>query len=138
MKMTKQSSLSTTFWAVAAAAAVAILSFRFHQTLGTHFRDKAETDSTICLEQDSNADESGEVRDSSEETVMAASPRETSAEEMPTEKTKDVTKTTESPPSTPVRPTSAKGKKWRDRLSAKKQLKQKQHQKNQDSSLPVE
>ena len=132
--MTKQSHFATTLLAVAAVTAVAMLSLGIHRSVGIYRDDNTKPKAEEDREEKSNSNfnEVGEVRESSEETASAAAQRETY--EKGTEDS-NASKLIESPPSTPVKSTTAKGKKWRDRLSAKKQLKLKQHQKNRSTEL---
>ena len=133
--MTKQ---STILWTVAAAAAVTALSIGFlgspwSKTLSTDFSEDCETKAKN-EEPHSFKEEShkiSEVRDSPEEKTGATAQREPSVEEEA------------APPSTPSKTTTAKGQKWRNRLSAKKHLKLKLHNKHyvsehQSDSLQAE
>lgn len=132
--MTKQSQFATTLFAVAAATAVAMLSLGIHRSLGNYRGENTKPKPEEDKEENStsNINEDGEVRDSSEETASAAAQREGNENET---EDSNASKLNESTPSTPVKTTTAKGKKWRDRLSAKKQLKLKQHQKNRSTEL---
>mmetsp|Transcript_13815 Transcript_13815/g.34712 ORF Transcript_13815/g.34712 Transcript_13815/m.34712 type:complete len:141 (-) Transcript_13815:419-841(-) len=132
--MTNQSHFATTLLAVAAVTVVAMLSLGVHRNSCIYRDDNTKLKAEEDREEksNSNVNEGGEVRDSTEETASAAAQREKHEKG-----TKDynASKLIESPPSTPVKTTTAKGKKWRDRLSAKKQLKLKQHQKNRSTEL---
>ena len=164
--MTKhQSSVGKALWTVAAVAAVTLFSFNVlgnpwsaaPSTDSSASRDdKAETKEenetkTSCEE---DIDDSGQARDTREDETKPTASSESSAEseetaEVRTAETeistpeRDASTFTNSsprpealtPPSTPLK-TTTKGKKWRDRLSAKKQLKFKQHQKLRDQALP--